>query len=279
MLNVKSRPCFLTPGRLNANYPLFVFLPGMDGTGQLLRTQTKGLETAFDVRCLMIPANDLTNWKDLSQTVVNLIEEELQKRPTRSVYLCGESFGGCLAIKVALQAPHLFDRIILINPATSFNQRPWLRWGTQLAHWMPEWLYGISTLVLLPFLSALPRLDKSSRRALLDAMQSVPPKTVIWRIALVRDFDVDETQLRGINQPVLLIAGGADQLLPSVEEAERLVNWLPNAKTVVLPPCGHTCLLESDVNLFDILKEQSFLDAWVPNQDASSVLIPIPTTE
>ncbi|MBD0361862.1 MAG: alpha/beta hydrolase, partial [Coleofasciculus sp. C3-bin4] len=97
MPEVKSHPCFLTPSRINPDYPLFVFLPGMDGTGQLLRLQTEGLETAFDVRCLAIPADDLTNWEDLTDKVVNLIEEELKKRSSRSVYLCGESFGGCLA--------------------------------------------------------------------------------------------------------------------------------------------------------------------------------------
>jgi pimeloyl-ACP methyl ester carboxylesterase len=279
MPEIKSRPCFLTPGRLNRNYPLFVFLPGMDGTGQLLRSQTKGLETAFDVRALAIPADDLTSWEDLADIVVNLVEEELKKRPSRSVYLCGESFGGCLALKVVLQTPHLFDRIVLINPATSFNQRPLLRWGAQLSYWVPESFYGISALALLPFLSNLERIVDHERRALLDAMRSVPPKTVNWRISMVSEFDLDETQLRRLTQPVLLIAGAADRLLPSVSEAKRLVNCLPNAKSVVLPYCGHTCLLESDVNLFDIMKDQSFLDASVPNQDAQSVLIPIPVAE
>jgi predicted alpha/beta superfamily hydrolase len=71
----------------------------------------------------------MTSWDDLAVSVVNLIEEELNKQPSRSVYLCGESFGGCLAVKVALKSPDLFERIILVNPATSFNQRPLLRLG------------------------------------------------------------------------------------------------------------------------------------------------------
>lgn len=279
MPHVKICPCFLTPGRINPNYPLFVFLPGMDGTGQLLRAQTKGLETAFDVRALAIPPDDLNNWEDLADLVVNLIEEELKKKVSRSAYLCGESFGGCLAIKVALKAPHLFKRIILINPATSFNQRPWLRWGSQLNRLVPEFLYGVSALALLPFLSNLARTAPRDRRALLDAMQSVPAKIANWRISLVTDFDVDETQLRRLTQPVLVIAGAADQLLPSVQEAERLVNCLPDAKMVILPNSGHACLLERDVSLFDIMKQQNFLEASVPNQDAKSVLIPIPVAD
>lgn len=275
MPEVKSRPCFLTPGRVNPNYPLFVFLPGMDGTGQLLRSQTKGLETAFDVRCLAIPPDDLTNWEDLAVKVVNLIEEELKKRSSRSVYLCGESFGGCLAVKVALCAPHLFDRIILVNPASSFNQRPWLLWGAQLNRLVPENLYGVSALALLPFLSNLARIAPSDRRALLKAMQSVPAKTANWRISLVSEFDVDDTQLGRLTQPILVIAGAADRILPSVLEADRLVNCLPNAKMVVLPQSGHACLLETDVNLFEIMKDHNFLEASVPNQDAKSVLIPL----
>jgi pimeloyl-ACP methyl ester carboxylesterase len=92
---------------------------------------------------------------------------------------------------------------------------------------------------------------------------------------MVTEFEVDETQLHHLTQPVLVIAGAADKLLPSVMEAERLVNLLPNAKMVILPNSGHTCLLETDVHLFDILKNQNFLDNSVPNQGSESVLIPM----
>ncbi|MHC5833281.1 MAG: alpha/beta fold hydrolase, partial [Nostoc sp.] len=37
---VELNPCFLTPERVQPEYPLLVYLPGMDGTGQLLRSQT-----------------------------------------------------------------------------------------------------------------------------------------------------------------------------------------------------------------------------------------------
>lgn len=268
MPEVKSHPCFLTPSKLNPNNPLFVFLPGMDGTGQLLRTQTAGLEPAFDVRCLAIPPTDLTSWDELASEVVSLIQAELEKRPTRSVYLCGESFGGCLAMKVAVRSPELFDRIILVNPASSFNQRPMLGWGAQLTGWIPHPVYRGSAVWLLPFLANLGRTDESDRRALLDAIHSVPQKTVIWRLSLITDFHVDETQLRQLTQPVMLIAGGSDRLLPSVAEAKRLTTCFPNAQMVVLPHSGHACLLEAEVNLFEIIKAHNFLET----RDKPSVL-------
>ncbi len=71
--------------------------------GSLLQSQTTGLEIAFDVRCLAIPADDMNGWEALTQQVVALVEVELEKNPNRSVYLCGESFGGCLAMKVAIR--------------------------------------------------------------------------------------------------------------------------------------------------------------------------------
>ncbi|MGB7443131.1 MAG: alpha/beta fold hydrolase [Coleofasciculaceae cyanobacterium] len=276
MQAVKSYPCFLTPTQLNPDYPLFIFLPGMDGTGQLLRSQTQGLESAFDVRSLAIPPDNLTDWDELSEIVLTLIRKELEKHPSRPVYLSGESFGGCLAIKVALREPELFERIILSNPATCFKQRPWLQWGSPLFRWLPDHVYQASTLAFLPFLSALGRTAPHDCRALLKAMQSVPAKTASWRISMLSEFDIDERQLRHLSQPFLIIAGAADQLLPSVMEAQRLVNYLPNAKMVVLPQSGHACLLEKDINLFQIMKDNSFLGISLLNQEAEPVFTPTP---
>jgi pimeloyl-ACP methyl ester carboxylesterase len=257
---VELKPCFLTPERVQPEYPLLVYLPGMDGTGQLLRSQTAGLETGFDVRSLAIPRKDLNTWDMLTKSVLDLIHAELEKTSQRPVYLCGESFGGCLAMKVAIEAPHLFKRIILINPASSFQLRPWLNWASQLTYLVPSGLYDLGALGLLPFLASLPRISRSDRYDLLKTMRSVPSETVLWRLSLLREFRVDEGRLGNLTQPILLIAGGSDRLLPSVTEVKRIGNILPNKKIVVLPNCGHACLLEEDINLYEILKVNDFLE-------------------
>ncbi|MBN4003889.1 alpha/beta hydrolase [Nostoc sp. LPT] len=258
---VELNPCFLTPKRVQPEYPLLVYLPGMDGTGQLLRSQTAGLEAGFDVRCLALPRKDLNTWDVLTKSVLDLIDAELEKSSHRPVYLCGESFGGCLAMKVAIQAPDLFKRIILINPASAFQLRPWLSWASQLTYLIPSGLYDVGALGLLPFLASLSRISQSDRHDLLKTMRSVPVETVLWRLSLLREFHVDEEQLRRLTQPVLLIAGASDRLLPSVSEVNRIANILPNNKIVVLPNCGHACLLEQDTNLYEILKDNDFLES------------------
>jgi pimeloyl-ACP methyl ester carboxylesterase len=233
----------------------------MDGTGQLLRSQTEGLEVAFDVRCLSIPPDDMTNWDVLSAQVIQLIHKELARNSQRKVYLCGESFGGCLAMKVAVKAPELFTRIILVNPASSLQLRPLFAWSSQFSSLVPSCFYRFGAVGLLPFLASLGRITKSDRHDLLKVVRSVPPETVIWRIALIRDFNVSEVQLRQLTQPVLVIASAQDRLLPSMAEAERLLGVLPDAQLVVLPYSGHACLIESETNLYKIMRSQHFLDA------------------
>ncbi len=263
MPKVKSSPCFLSTTRLQPEYPLFVFLPGMDGTGQLLRWQTADLEVAFDVRCLAIPADDLSSWDALTTKVIDLICQEQEKNPHRSVYLCGESFGGCLAMKVAIAAPQMFHRLILVNPASSLAHNPWLRWGAQLTDLVPLGLYGVGSTGLLPFLTALHRIPPEVRQEVARVLQSLPAATDRWRLSLLREFDVNQTQLHRLSQPVLLIASAHDRLLPSVNEAKYLINTFPHAQMTVLPESGHACLLEAEVDLYKIMQAENFLDGSV----------------
>jgi pimeloyl-ACP methyl ester carboxylesterase len=259
MSEMQLKPWFLTPQKVQLAYPLLIYLPGMDGTGQLFRLQTTNLELAFDVRCLAIPSQDLSSWDILTKNVLSLIYAELGKNQERSIYLCGESFGGCLALKVATHAPDLFERIILINPASAFQLSPWVDWISPITDFVPPFFYELGALGLLPFLASLPRMSRSVRHELLKAMRSVPPETISWRLSLLRNFDVDIQHLQKLHQQVLLIAGGSDRLLPSQSEVERLISILPNSKTVLLPDSGHACLLEAAVNLYEIIQAAGYL--------------------
>lgn len=245
----------------NPHNPLFIYFSGMDGTGELLNLQADGLTKYFDVKCLAIPNYDLNDWDVLTNSVIDEIKAQLQDKEQRSIYLCGESFGGCLALSVALAAPSLIEKLILVNPATSFSRSFWLNFGL-LTEFLPESINYVGTLFFLPFLAALDKIQQRDRTSLLKAMRSLPSKTVSWRISLLKRFAIDPQQLRQFTQPVLLIASTGDRLLPSVEEANRLVDIFPNSKRVILPNSGHACLLERDVNLTKILKQTNFLEIF-----------------
>ena len=250
---------FIKPREINPDAPLFVYLPGMDGTGKLLQTQSDRLVANFDLRCLTIRIDNYSTWEDLARDTVKLIEIELADKTNRQVYLCGESFGGCLAIKTALAAPHLIAKLILVNPASCFNQLPILSWGADITALVPSWVHRYSAAGLLPFLARLNRINDCDRDRLIDSMKSIPPHVVSWRLSLLRDFQVLPEELYSLKMPTLVIAGAADGLLPSVEEAQKLTSLLPRGQMTVLPQSGHACLLETDIDLHRILVEQNFI--------------------
>ncbi len=252
-----------TPSR-----PLFVFLPGMDGSGALLQQQVAGLSAGFDIRCLSIPPDDLRGWDELTEQVAALIRMEQQRHPGRTTTVCGESFGGCLALRLITRFPSLCDQLILVNPASSAQRQPWIDACSSLTQLLPTPIYQLSTLSLCNLLIASPRVSRPTRLQLLAAMQAVKPQSAAWRLALLRQFRLEELPLDRVRQPVLILASGADRLLPSPQEAKRLARFLPATTIVQLPDSGHACLLEDQLNLFAILK----------SQDLCSDLLPTPLT-
>ncbi len=260
MLRLKQKIHWRTPHPPQPDKPLFIFFPGMDGTGSLLRHQieTFNLGAAFDIRCLTIPPDDLSTWQQLTHSVITLLRQEIRLNQ-RPVYLCGESFGGCLALQVAIGVPELLHRIILVNPASCFSQQAWLKWGSYVPGWVPTPIYQFGVVGFLPFLGSLGRMAARESQDLLTAMQSVSHLSSTWRLNLLREFEIHPHQLAQISHPTLAIASTDDLLLPSVSESQRLIQFMPNAQRLLLKNSGHACLLETEINLMQILQDRDFL--------------------
>jgi len=167
--------------------------------------------------------------------------------------------GGCLALKLIERAPHLVERLILVNCASSFHRVAWLNQSSRLLSWIPPLLYKLSPIVILWLTSALIRIPLSRLQILWKAAQAAPKKTAEYRLSQLSEFRIDEDHLHCFTHPVLLIASQADRLLPSVSEAQRLSKIFPTAQVVILPRSGHTCLVEPRVNLYQILQAEHFV--------------------
>jgi pimeloyl-ACP methyl ester carboxylesterase len=254
-----ANPLTFLPHEPQPTLPLLVLFSGLDSTGKLLYRQTHLLHSSFDVRCLTIPVDDVSPWTQLTQWAVERVQMAQQENPERSVFLCGESFGACLALKLAVAAPHLCDRLILVNSASAFSQQRWLVWGTELNQWVPAPFYRFSSVVAVSLLSRLERLTTSDRRLFLEVLRTIPQATSQWRFRLLHQFHLKDTELRQIQVPTLLIASARDPVLPSVAEAQRLARHIPQANILVVPDSGHCCLIETAFSLLDILKQQEFL--------------------
>lgn len=242
--------------------PLLIFFPGLDETGEaLISLQTASFQSDFNVRSLVIPSEDLDDWDSLAVTAIALIQQELAKMPCHlPIYLCAESFGGCLALKVLSAIPDLFDRVVLVNSASSLHRVPWLNLGVQLFPLLPQSLYDLSQrFSAVSFLASSDRLSAPAYEALLASTRSAPKRTLQRRLALMREFSINESQLRQVSCPVLLVGAEADRILPSVAEAYRLSKIFPQSQVVRLPDAGHACLVEDGIDLDKIMRLHRFI--------------------
>lgn len=243
---------FFQPRPTQSHLPLFIYFPGMDGSGRLFYKQVDGLADRFDIRCLELPTDDRSDWRRLVDRALKLITAELT--PARELYLCGESFGACWVMQVAAKLPDRVTKLIVVNPASSFTRLPWLREGSVLSSWLPDRLYPLSTRILANFLINADRVLPVDRQKLLDAMLAVPQYTASWRLSLLGEFQLNSVLPKLVNIPTLPIAAERDRLLPSVMEVQFLARMLPKSDSiVVLPNSGHACLLEKDVCLGELL--------------------------
>ena len=265
---MSERKCdvyFYSPYQDKFHCPLLIFLPGLNETGQgLMSRQMESLKNYFNIRCLVIPPKDLDDWDIIAESTLGLIAAETSTRK-HLVYLCGESFGGCLALEILRQAPDWFERVILINPASSFQRVFWLNFGSYFFSLTPEWLYHHSAFLTLPFLAHVDRLSSQACEDLADTIRCTDKQTASRRIEMIRDFTIDEAKLRQVTTPVLIVGSQEDLILPSVEEANRLASIFPQATVVTLPHSGHACLVEEGINLYQIMQSNNFIFQEVLN--------------
>ena len=225
----------------------------------LFYRQRLALSTHFNLLALALPPVSLPpHWTAIANQVHSLLAREKGDQD-HGLYLCGESFGGCLALAYAYHYPQQLKKLILINPATAFERRPWLQLGIPLNRWLPDLFQGVTTLTGLPFLAAVERIQPGDRRQLLNAMRSLPPAIIAERLALLQTFSNAGIDFSQIQTPSLILASQRDRLLPSVEEAHSLQGKLTKAAVQILPHSGHACLLETELSLKLILAAKNWL--------------------
>lgn len=269
--------------------PLAVYLPGLDGTGFSAASQFEYIVNEFDLVALNVPASDRGDIFDL----VNVVTSYLEARAERGdVYLIGESMGGLLSLCVASARPDLVTRLILVNPASSFDKSAWPVLGPVLPS-IPSELWGALPYALTPVLMDPIRMargifdkvtDKVVRTndaigtmteavdeliGMLPALgalaEIIPRDTLAHRLDMVLRLGCehlngdDYARLSAITVPTLVVASENDNLIPSLDESERLRKWLPKAKVEVLKGASHAALQEPGVNLMLIAKQNGFL--------------------
>lgn len=167
------------------------------------------------------------------------------------VVLGGCSMGGYLTMAVLRLAPERVGGLVFIDTKASADAPESARARHDVAArveaegagWMPE--------ALTPGLLAENARPEVVGR-LRELITTQPPSGIAWAArAMAARPDSFET-LRSANVPALVVVGEEDGLTP-LEEANALVEALPDATLVVLPEAGHLTPLEDPAGVVEAI--------------------------
>eukprot|EP00210_Caulerpa_lentillifera_P001865 g1794.t1 len=260
--------------------PIMIFLPGFDGSGMTAVHQFPFLVDSFDFITCTIPLSDRTPFAELVGEVKEFIQQYvMQQGHDRPVYLLAESFGALLGVMTAAQCPNLVDRLVLINPATSYEQSIWPIVGPLISQLPNELFLGVSFAVApflgnpltlmartIDFTQPLDQQMSNIIKSIFAAFGTIgfigdvfTPESLAWKIDLVRQgVELANPLLSKIKQRTLVITCDGDWMLPSARERTRLINIMPRCSGRSMGLRSHALLLEAGVNIAQIIKEEGF---------------------
>jgi pimeloyl-ACP methyl ester carboxylesterase len=158
----------------------------------------------------------------------------------RQSYILGSSFGSTIALKAMYAHPERLPRGILQG---GLAYRPLYRAERFLAYWgrfLPGRMAGVPLREKVLLKVAGPTFRESFPdiwEHFLDCSGRARLAAVAHQACLLHRLDLRPI-LPAIRQPVLLVCGDRDRVVPRLHE-EMLLQGLPNAGRVVIEGCGH----------------------------------------
>lgn len=149
------------------------------------------------------------------------------------VDLAGHSLGALVSVRVAALRPELVRRLVLISPPGVGPPRSPLTYAWPLARTM----LGSQPSFLV--------------RLTYDGLRAGPRNLARGGLHVAR-ADVT-AELAAVTAPTLLVWGARDEVVP-IEEASIWLEWMPDARLIVIPGAGHVPMVDSPVELAEAIR-------------------------
>ncbi len=221
--------------------------PGGSGVGNYEKNYAHFVEQGY--RTLM---PDVVGWGESSKPagvdydyplVAGSLQEWLTALGVESCHIVGNSMGGALAIRLALENPGLVKSLILLAPAglgdiTEYMPMPGIQaiFGSMLDNdeITPEILKGVFELMYH---------DPGEIDMELVASRAVLANNQIKDTYKNYKLGNQADRLAELKCPILVFWGTSDRFCP-IETASRIIDQCPSARLVTVPDCGHWVQVE-----------------------------------
>jgi pimeloyl-ACP methyl ester carboxylesterase len=229
----------------------------MDGTGRLLFRQ-QAVFDAYDVSCVSYPHATPRSYDELA----GLAEGRLEQSGPGVVL--AESFGGPVALTLALRRPDLVRRMLLINTFAHYPRRLLIRLGVWLGRLLPARPSPRGSRRLRGYFFFTREIPPDERVEWWEQTADVPMSAFGHRVREVAAVDL-RPLLPSIRIPALVVAAPNDRVVPCRAGVE-LARLLPNAR-LLRPRVGHAAMIHPLIDVARMLADPSL---WPDGQDAET---------
>lgn len=230
-----------------------VLVPGINGSGELFYRQIPSLRQSYRVATYRL-RDDAPTLSVLADDLARVIEEVAPAE--RRAIVVGESFGGTVALTLALTHPERVSALLIVNSFPHFGSPFRLQLAIAGLRVLPWRAFG-----LMRQLTAFRLHSSHTRRPevkrFIELTSRATRRGYLNRLKLLRDYDV-RSRLHEVRHPTLFLAAEVDHLVSAVAQARYMADRVPASVLRVLAGHGHICLIAPDLDLAQIL------DGWRP---------------
>jgi pimeloyl-ACP methyl ester carboxylesterase len=237
-----------------------VYLPGIDGSGELLLGTAARLEERFRLLRLRYRLSANPRHRSYAHLAASVVEA-VSLRGVDRMALLAESFGGAVALRAAIDFPQRVAALALVNSFVHYRRRTRLALSRVGLRLTPAWLVAAGRSVLAPRLLFGGRDDRAAIEDFIApkrrgrARQSTAEASVVWgldegypsRLRMIQGLDL-RGDLGSVRQPVVLFASGRDRIVDSVRQARAMAGVLPDVEVIELEGRGHVVLPLADID-------------------------------
>jgi pimeloyl-ACP methyl ester carboxylesterase len=217
--------------------PELAYVPGIDGSGELLLGTAERLERSFRLTRFRYDGGASGNYHTLAASVADGIARVTGGR----ALVLAESFGVAVALRLALDHPERVAGLALVNGFARFHDRLGIALTRGVFALAPEaWIRAARARFAQRGLFA-PRRDEAALRALLALSGGWFDARYRARLAWIQALDLCP-ELDAIRCPVALFAADKDRVVSAVPCAREIAARIAGAELNVLRSAGHVVL-------------------------------------
>jgi len=214
-----------------------VYVPGIDGSGDMLLGTGERLARRLRLVRLCYLPEEADTYARLARSIDTLLDGMGLER----VVVLSESFGGAVALQLALDHPARVAALAIVN---GFAYHPWRArlWLSRLGSpLLPRPLFRLCRRTVSPGTLFGPRISQELREAFLATDGIGLDAAYRARLRMILRLDL-RLRLAGLEAPLALYASAADRIVPAVRAANEIRTRVPHATLEVLPRAGHLAL-------------------------------------